>query len=59
MTNLRRVTTTNDEIQTFICEIKNIVSTRPLTHLSKENFDELLNSYHLIHGINLVNTNHY
>ena len=50
---------TYDEIHTFISETENIVNTRALTYLSEENFDEPLSPYHLIHGRNLANTNHF
>ena len=56
---LGRTRLSYDEIHTFICEIENIVNTRPLTYLSEENFDEPLTPYHLIHGRNLANTNHF
>ena len=50
---------TYDEIHTFISEIENVVNTRALTYLREENFDEPLSPYHLIHGRNLANTNHF
>ena len=53
---LGRARLTYDETHTFICEIENIVNTRPLTYFSAENFDEPLTPYHLIHGINLTIT---
>ena len=56
---LGRARLTYNEIQTFICEIENIVNTRPLTYLSEENFDEPLTPYHLLHGRNLTNKNHF
>ena len=56
---LGRATLTYDEIHTFICEIKNIVNTRPLTYLSEENFYEPLTPCHLIHGRNLANTSYF
>ena len=56
---LRRARLTYDKIHTYIGEIKNIVNTRPLTYLSEENLDEPLAPYHLIHGRNLANGNHF
>ena len=56
---LLRVRLTYDKIHTYIGEIKNIVNTRPLTYLSEENLDEPLTPYHLIHGKNLANGNHF
>ena len=56
---LLRVRLTYDKIHTFICEIENILNTRPLTYLMEENFDEPLTSFHLIHERNLANTIHF
>ena len=56
---LHRVRLTYDKIHTFICEIENILNTRPLTYLSEENFDEPLTPFHLIHERNLANTIHF
>ena len=56
---LGRATLTYDEIHTFICEIENVVNTRPLRYLSEENFDEPFSPCHLIHGRNLAKINHF
>ena len=56
---LLRVRLTYDKIHTFICEIENILNTRPLTYLSEEHFDEPLTPFHLIHERNLANTIHF
>ena len=54
---LGRARLSYDEIHTIICEIENVVNSRPLTYLDENNFDEPLTPYHLIFGRNIVNVN--
>ena len=46
-----------DELVTVICEIKNLINSRPLTYLTEENYQTPLSPYHLLYGWNINDRN--
>ena len=46
-----------DELVTVICEIENLINSRPLTYLTEENYQTPLSPYHLLYGWNINDRN--
>ena len=47
-----------DELNTILTKVASILNSRPLTYLSKENYDVAMTPYHMMYGRNILYNNH-